>query len=152
MENNSTKIESLSNIEDVEDIDKKIELLKNQEQIVGLERDFEQAGDTLEKIVNNPMMSDPKVPIEQKSKFLKKAKKLTMFMPLVVSGILSLAGMFGKGGNVGQDFENTQSAQSFKNLMKIGEVVSDIDKKQQNREEKSAHPFGTVKEMVDQNL
>ena len=124
-----------------EEIAQKIEALKKQEGVKKFERELEQAGEAFEKVAEDPMLKDETMPVEQKQKFWEKTRKLRIFMPLVVSGIMSLAGLFGKGNAEGQNLSNTQGPDSWNNLMKIGTVVSDMDKKQQIKMEKAAHPF-----------
>ena len=143
------KITSEKSAEDMsgkEEIAGKIEALKEQEQVEKFGRKLERVGEEFEEITkdsNFTKLSDEKIPIEQKQNFWEKTRKLRIFMPLVISGVMSLAGLFGKGNGGSQEANNKQG-ESWNNLVKIGSVVSDMDKKQNIKMENVADPFGIM--------
>ena len=144
------KITSEKAVEDVsgkEEIAEKIEALKKQEGIKKLEREFGEVGDMLEKIANDPVLKDETVSPEQKRNFWDKTRKIRVFMPLVISGVMSLAGLFGKGNAEGQNLNKPQNVDSWNNLAKVGQLMSDIDQKQhtKNKKDDIADPYGNYK-------
>ncbi len=143
------KITSEKAVEDVsgkEEIAEKIEALKKQEGIKKLEREFGEVGDMLEKIANDPVLKDETVSPEQKRNFWDKTRKIRVFMPLVISGVMSLAGLFGKGNAEGQNLNKPQNVDSWNNLAKVGQLMSDIDQKQhtKNKKDDIADPYGII--------